>query len=119
MFFRLSGTWFAIIFSAIPSTIAVFPTPGSPTKTGLFFVFLDKILIIRLISESRPITGSILFSFASCVKFLAYFSRFSSSIFIFPLFYIFYFSLIITYFLALIVKECQKNIFIWKKFLVN
>jgi hypothetical protein len=31
------------IFKAIPSTIAVLPTPGSQTKTGLFFVLLDKI----------------------------------------------------------------------------
>ncbi|AGQ50718.1 hypothetical protein MHL_2875 [Mesomycoplasma hyopneumoniae 7422] len=86
LFFKLSGTWFAIIFRAIPSTIAVLPTPGSPTRTGLFFVFRDKILIILLISSSRPITGSILFSFANFVKFLAYFSRFSSLCFIFFLF---------------------------------
>eukprot|EP01080_Neovahlkampfia_damariscottae_P002387 gene2386-gene2894 len=44
--------------SARPSMIAVFPTPGSPINTGLFFVLLDKTLTILLISSSLPITGS-------------------------------------------------------------
>ena len=33
-----SGTSSFCILCARPSTIAVFPTPGSPIKTGLFFV---------------------------------------------------------------------------------
>ena len=40
--FSFSGTSLLPILIAKPSTIAVFPTPGSPTKTGLFFVLLDK-----------------------------------------------------------------------------
>ena len=43
LFFKLSGTSLLTIRWAIPSTIAVFPTPGSPINTGLFFVRLDKI----------------------------------------------------------------------------
>ncbi len=43
LFFRASGTSPSIIFLAKPSTMAVFPVPGSPTRTGLFFVLLDKI----------------------------------------------------------------------------
>jgi hypothetical protein len=35
--------------------MAVFPTPGSPIKTGLFFVRLERIWITRRISSSRPI----------------------------------------------------------------
>ena len=38
--------------------IAVFPTPGSPIKTGLFLERLDRICTVRRISSSRPITGS-------------------------------------------------------------
>ena len=38
--------------------MAVLPTPGSPIRTGLFFVRLCKTWIVRLISVSRPITGS-------------------------------------------------------------
>ena len=40
--FRLSGT---TILCASPSTAAVLPTPGSPIRTGLFFVFLERIRI--------------------------------------------------------------------------
>ena len=42
LFFKESGTSLFIILKAKPSTIAVFPTPGSPIKTGLFFVRLDN-----------------------------------------------------------------------------
>ena len=56
--FRLSGTSPRTIRSASPSAIAVLPTPGSPIKTGLFFVFLERIRITFRISLSRPITGS-------------------------------------------------------------
>ena len=38
LFLRLSDTSPATIRWARPSTIAVFPTPGSPIKTGLFFL---------------------------------------------------------------------------------
>src|SRR6187551_3309676 len=53
---------------ARPSTIVVFPTPGSPIRTGLFFVRRDRICMTRSISCSRPITGSSLDSRASCVR---------------------------------------------------
>ena len=56
--FNASGTSPRTIRCASPSTAAVFPTPGSPIITGLFFVFLDKMRIIFRISESLPITGS-------------------------------------------------------------
>lgn len=42
LFLRPVGTSPAAIRSANPSTIAVFPVPGSPTSTGLFFVRRDK-----------------------------------------------------------------------------
>ena len=53
------GTSPSTIFWAKPSTTAVLPTPGSPIKTGLFFVRRFKISMTRLISWSRPTTGSI------------------------------------------------------------
>ncbi len=55
---RPSGTSRATIRCASPSAIAVFPTPGSPIRTGLFFVRRERIWITRRISSSRPITGS-------------------------------------------------------------
>ncbi|KAM3721370.1 Thioredoxin [Dirofilaria immitis] len=39
---------------------SVFPTPGSPISTGLFFVRLSDTCIVLLISSSRPITGSMI-----------------------------------------------------------
>ena len=75
LFFNPSGTSLFTILWANPSTIAVLPTPGSPIKTGLFFVLLDKILIECLISSSLPITGSSLPFLASSVKFLPYFNN--------------------------------------------
>jgi len=66
--FNPSGTSPLTILSANPSTIAVLPTPGSPIKTGLFLVLLDKILIILLISSSLPITGSNLCFLAKSTK---------------------------------------------------
>ena len=77
--FRLEGTSPLIILNANPSTIAVFPTPGSPIRTGLFFVFLDNTLVILRISSSRPITGSIFPAFASAVMSRPYFSSTFSS----------------------------------------
>ncbi len=53
-----SGTSPATMRCARPSTTAVFPTPGSPISTGLFFVRRARICITRRISSSRPITGS-------------------------------------------------------------
>ena len=53
-----SGTSPATIFWASPSAIAVLPTPGSPMITGLFLVRRLRICITRLISASRPMTGS-------------------------------------------------------------
>ena len=58
LFCRLSGTSFLAISWARPSTTAVFPTPGSPSRIGLFFVLRIKICIIREITSSRPMTGS-------------------------------------------------------------
>ena len=73
--FRLFGTSPLIIRVASPSIMAVLPTPGTPTKTGLFLVFLDSILVILRISSSRPIMGSIFPSLASLVISRPYFSR--------------------------------------------
>ena len=44
-----------------PSTIAVFPTPASPRRTGLFLVRRQRIWIALSISRWRPITGSSFF----------------------------------------------------------
>ena len=74
-FLKLSGTSPDTILCAKPSTTAVFPTPGSPIITGLFFERLFKICIVRRISLSLPITGSSLFCFASSVKSVVYFKR--------------------------------------------
>jgi hypothetical protein len=43
LFIRLSGTSLFTIFRAIHSTIAVLPTQGSPTSTGLFLDLLESI----------------------------------------------------------------------------
>ena len=43
---------------ARPSAIAVLPTPGSPMRTGLFFVRRERTWTTRRISSSRPMTGS-------------------------------------------------------------
>ncbi len=66
--FRPSGTSPATIRCASPSTIAVLPTPGSPISTGLFFVRRESTWITRLISSSRPITGSSFPCSASSVR---------------------------------------------------
>ena len=54
----MSGTVPSCILIANPSTSAVFPTPGSPTKTGLFLRLRQRTCIVRSISSSRPISGS-------------------------------------------------------------
>jgi hypothetical protein len=66
--FSPSGTSPATIRWARPSTIAVFPTPGSPIRTGLFFVRRLSTWITRRISSSRPMTGSSFPSSASSVR---------------------------------------------------
>ncbi len=59
LFNSFCGTSPSTIFWARPSTTAVFPTPASPVRTGLFLVRRFKISVTRFISRSRPITGSI------------------------------------------------------------
>ena len=66
---RVSGTSPFTIFWASPSTTAVLPTPGSPTRAGLFLVRRDSTCMTRSISFSRPITGSSLPSRAAAVRF--------------------------------------------------
>ena len=70
-----SGTSPAMTRCANPSTIAVLPTPGSPINTGLFLVRRHKIWIARVISTSRPMTGSISFCRAMAVRSRANESR--------------------------------------------
>jgi hypothetical protein len=81
---KLSGTSFSTIFLAIHSIIAVLPTPGSQIKTGLFFVLLDNICKVLLISSSLQITGSIFHLRAKSTKsipyFLSAFNLFSQSL---------------------------------------
>ena len=59
---------------AMPSTIAVLPTPGSPMSTGLFLVRRDSTWMARRISSSRPMTGSSLPLRADSVRSRVYFS---------------------------------------------
>ena len=72
---RVLGTSPRTIRCANPSTMAVFPTPGSPIKTGLFLVRRLKTWMTRRISSSRPITGSSLPCAASWVRLRPYFSN--------------------------------------------
>ena len=58
---------------AKPSAIAVLPTPGSPTKIGLFFERRVRICSVLRISSSRPITGSSFPLRAISFKFFPYF----------------------------------------------
>ena len=69
---RSSGTSPLTIRWAMPSAMAVLPTPGSPIRMGLFLVRRLRICSTRRISSSRPITGSSLFSLASWFRSLAY-----------------------------------------------
>ena len=70
-----SGTSPATIRWASPSTTAVLPTPGSPMRTGLFFVRRDSTWTTRRISASRPMTGSMPPARARAVRSMPYFSR--------------------------------------------
>ena len=63
-----SGTLPSTTRWAKPSTMAVLPTPASPSSTGLFFVRRLRICIVRSISFSRPMTGSSLPWRASSVR---------------------------------------------------
>ena len=72
---RFSGTSPFTMRIARPSAIAVLPTPGSPIKIGLFLVRRDNIWIVRRISSSRPMTGSILPARAISVRSREYFLR--------------------------------------------
>ena len=73
--FRFSGTSPRTILCARPSTMAVLPVPGSPISIGLFFVRRERICSTRLISSSRPMTGSSFPARASSTRFFAYFER--------------------------------------------
>ena len=72
---RSSGTSLAAICWASPSMMAVLPTPASPMRTGLFFVRRHSTCMTRMISSSRPMTGSNFPSAAACIKSRPYLSR--------------------------------------------
>mmetsp|Transcript_28658 Transcript_28658/g.77143 ORF Transcript_28658/g.77143 Transcript_28658/m.77143 type:complete len:212 (+) Transcript_28658:458-1093(+) len=76
---RASGTSPDTIRCAMPSAMAVLPTPGSPSRMGLFLVRRLRIWIARRISSSRPITGSSLPSAAARVRSAPYLSRASKT----------------------------------------
>ena len=76
---NISGVSPEIIFTANPSAIAVLPTPGSPTKIGLFFRLRHKICIHLSTSWPRPIKGSIFPSLAWWFKSTQYFDNAVSS----------------------------------------
>ena len=73
--FKKSGISLFAIFKAKPSAIAVFPTPGSPTRSGLFFFLLPKISMTLSNSLSLPITGSIFDFFAILTSSLEFCSK--------------------------------------------
>ena len=68
------GTCPAAMRRASPSTTAVLPTPGSPTRQGLFLRRRTRICSMRSNSLSRPSTGSSLSCSARLVRSLPYFS---------------------------------------------
>ena len=59
---------------ARPSTTAVLPTPGAPTRIGLFCRRLSRISMHWRISPSRPTMGSMRPSRASAVRSWVYWS---------------------------------------------
>ena len=75
LFLSDSGTSPLTMRRAKPSTMAVLPTPGSPMSTGLFLVRRESTCMVRRISSSRPMTGSILPRWASSVRSRPYFCR--------------------------------------------
>ncbi len=72
---KFSGTSPDVTCCASASTIAVFPTPGGPIRTGLFLVRRLKICSTRAISLLRPITGSNFSARAELVKSMPSWSR--------------------------------------------
>mmetsp|Transcript_9250 Transcript_9250/g.37352 ORF Transcript_9250/g.37352 Transcript_9250/m.37352 type:complete len:332 (-) Transcript_9250:101-1096(-) len=68
LFLSLSGTSPSTMSCASPSAIAVFPTPGSPTRHGLDLRRLTRMRSTRSTSESRPSTGSNFPARASAVR---------------------------------------------------
>ena len=74
LFLSDSGTSPRTIRCAIPSTMAVLPTPGSPMSTGLFFVRRESTWSTRRTSSSRPMTGSLFPFRAMSVRSRQYFS---------------------------------------------
>src|SRR5450432_2194396 len=56
-FFSDSGTSPLMMRRARPSTIAVFPTPGSPISTGLFFVRRESTCITRRTKNNPVLIG--------------------------------------------------------------
>ena len=68
-FASTSGTSPSTMRLARPSAIAVLPTPGSPTYSGLFLVRRHRIWMVRSISSSRPISGSIFPAIAFLFRF--------------------------------------------------
>ena len=71
--FSPSGTSPRTMRCASPSTMAVLPTPGSPMRTGLFFVLRERMRMTSRISVSRPMTGSSLPARASSTRSVPYF----------------------------------------------
>ena len=68
LFCKTCGTFPCAIRWASPSAIAVFPTPASPIRQGLFLLRRDRIRTTRSISFSRPMTGSSSLFLAFSVK---------------------------------------------------
>mmetsp|Transcript_79911 Transcript_79911/g.205539 ORF Transcript_79911/g.205539 Transcript_79911/m.205539 type:complete len:268 (+) Transcript_79911:869-1672(+) len=76
------GTLPKAMRSARPCAIEVLPTPGSPTKTGLFLERRPRMRTVLSSCISRPIRGSSFPSRANCVRSSAYLRvsmRFSSA----------------------------------------
>ena len=78
---RKIGTRPSMMRWARPSTMAVLPTPGSPSRMGLFLVRRERIWMMRSTSSSRPIRGSKDCSVASAVRSRPYSERNGSSFF--------------------------------------
>mmetsp|Transcript_93708 Transcript_93708/g.176170 ORF Transcript_93708/g.176170 Transcript_93708/m.176170 type:complete len:273 (-) Transcript_93708:617-1435(-) len=81
MSLSLGGTFSSTMSLASPSAMAVLPTPGSPIKTGLFLRRRTRICIARLISSSRPTSGSNSPSRAFCVRSTEHFASVESPFF--------------------------------------
>ena len=65
---RKCGTSPKTIFWASPSTMAVFPTPGSPMSTALFLVRRQSTCWTRSSSSWRPTSGSSWLRIAASVR---------------------------------------------------